>query len=122
MKVRIYFYCIVLQLKRVFLLLFSQRTRQTTYIPSRTMTTTSKVQLVHTPSVHEEHVLEFYSINQIPFYHIKLRSITWHFLINNLNFITYSNRIIQPQIFHSELNATASEFLTISDFEGTANS
>ena len=85
------------------------------------MTTTSKVHLEHTPSVHEEHVLELYSINQIPFYHIRLRSITWHFLINNLNFITYSSCIIQPQKFLLELNATASEFLTILDFEGAAN-
>ena len=71
--------------------------------------------------MHEEHVLELYSTNKIPFYHIKLRSITWHFLINNLNFITYSSCIIQPQKFLLELNATASEFLTTSDFEGATN-
>ena len=35
------------------------------------------------------------STNQIPFCHIGLRSITCHFLVNNLHFITYSNRIIQ---------------------------
>ena len=35
------------------------------------------------------------STNQILFCHIGLRSITCHFLVNNLHFITYSNRIIQ---------------------------
>ena len=42
------------------------------------------------------HVLESYSTNQIPFRHIGLRSITCHFLVNNLHFITHSNCIVQP--------------------------
>ena len=42
------------------------------------------------------YVLELYSANQIPFCHIGLRSITCHFLVNNLRVITYSKRIIQP--------------------------
>ena len=41
------------------------------------------------------HLLEMYSTNQIPFCHIRLRPITCHFLVDNLHFITYSNRIIR---------------------------
>ena len=37
-----------------------------------------------------------HSTNQIPLVHIRLCSITCHLLVNNLHFITYSNRIIQP--------------------------
>ena len=39
---------------------------------------------------------KLYATNQITFSHIKLRSLTCHFFVNNLNFITYSNRFIQP--------------------------
>ena len=63
-------------------------------------------------ALHEQqeifYVPELYSTNQIPFSHIRLRSITCHFLVNNLNVITYSNRFIQPhwKKTHLELNAT----------------
>ena len=48
-------FCIIFRLKRVFLPLCSQRTRQTTYIPSRTMKTTSKVPIRRYPitALHE---------------------------------------------------------------------
>ena len=37
------------------------------------------------------HVFEWYSTNQIPFCHSRLCSMTCHFFVNNLHFITYSN-------------------------------
>ena len=43
------------------------------------------------------HMLELYSTNQIPFYPIRLCSITSHFLVNNLHFIIYSNHIFKPR-------------------------
>ena len=50
--------------------------------------------------LHEQwvifHVLEWYSTNKIPFCHSRLWSITCHFLVNNLHFITYSNHNVQP--------------------------
>ena len=63
-------------------------------------------------ALHEQqeifYVPELYSTNKIPFSHIRLRSITCHFLVNNQNVITYSNRFIQPhwKKTHLELNAT----------------
>ena len=47
------------------------------------------------------HMLDLYSPNQVLFS-----------TLNNLHFITYSNRIIQPlKRIHMELNATVSEFV-----------
>ena len=75
-------------------------TRQTTYIPSPTTKTMSKVQSEHTQSLHYMNIKQFFNVlelcstNQIPFCHIRLRSITCHFL-NNPHFITYSNRFTQ---------------------------
>ena len=46
------------------------------------------------------------------FCQIRLRSITCHFLVNNLHLITYSNRIIQPHWKKFTLNATDSELFT----------
>ena len=63
-------------------------------------------------ALHEQqeifYVPELYSTDKIPFSHIRLRSITCHFLVNNQNVITYSNRFIQPhwKKTHLELNAT----------------
>ena len=63
-------------------------------------------------ALHEQqeifYVPELYSTNKIPFSHIRLRSITCHFLVNNQNVITYSNRFIQLhwKKTHLELNAT----------------
>ena len=58
------------------------------------------------------HVLQLYSINQIPFCYIKCCSITCHFLVNNWHFITYSNRIVQShwKKIYMELNAIGIEF------------
>ena len=53
------FHCIIFKLKCVFPLLFSQRTCQTTYIPSRTMKTTSKMQSEHTQSLHHMNIRQF---------------------------------------------------------------
>ena len=52
MKVCICFRCIIFTLKRVFPLLYSQRTRQTTYISPRTMKITSKAQSEHAQSLY----------------------------------------------------------------------
>ena len=41
------------------------------------------------------HVLELYSTNQIPFCQLRLCSISCHFPVNKLHWITYSNRIVQ---------------------------
>ena len=61
--------CIIFfQLKRVFFRSFiSQRIRQTTNIPSRTMKTTSKVRSEHTQSLHYMHITPFFTcLNFIP--------------------------------------------------------
>ena len=52
------------------------------------------------------HVLEWYSTNQIPFCHSRLCSMTCHFFVNNLHFITYSN---PSEKIHMEPNGTDSE-------------
>ena len=57
-------------------------------------------------------LFELYSTDQIPLCLIRLFSITSYFLVNNLHFITYSNRIIQYQKIHMKLNATDSELCT----------
>ena len=61
--------CIIFfQLKRVFFRSFiSQRIRQTTNIPSRTMKTTSKVRSEHTQSLHYMNIAPFFTcLNFIP--------------------------------------------------------
>ena len=61
--------CIIFfQLKRVFFRSFiSQRIRQTTNIPSRTMKTTSKVRSEHTQSLHYMNITPFFTcLNFIP--------------------------------------------------------
>ena len=68
---------------------------------SRTIKTTSKVCSLHTQSLHYMNVEQLFTcLNCIPpikFHCAKLnRSVTCHFLLNNLHFITFSNRIIQP--------------------------
>ena len=116
-KVRIYFYCIIFKLKRVFPPPFSQLTRQTTCIPSGTTKTRSKSNrnipnhcITWTAGNFLRAWIVFDQSNSIS--HIRLRSITCHFLVNNLNVITYSNRFIQPhwEKTHLELNATNGEF------------
>ena len=57
-------------------------------------------------------LFELYSTDQIPLCLIRLFSITSYFLVNNLHFITYSNRIIQYQKIHRKPNATDSELCT----------
>ena len=57
-------------------------------------------------------LFELYSTDQIPLCLIRIFSITSYFLVNNLHFITYSNRIIQYQKIHMKLNATDSELCT----------
>ena len=52
------------------------------------------------------HILEWYSTNQIPFCQSRLCSMTCHFLVNNLHFITYSN---PSEKIHMEPNGTDSE-------------
>ena len=61
--------CIIFfQLKSIFFRsFFSQRIRQTTNIPSRTMKTTSKVRSEHTQSLHYMHITPFFTcLNFIP--------------------------------------------------------
>ena len=106
-KFRIYFYCIILKLKRVFPLLFSQRTHQTTYIPLR-MTTTSKVQSEHTQSLHLIDIREFFTCLSciLPF--------KFHFAtLDKLHFITYLTALSDTtKKMHMKLYATDSEFST----------
>ena len=66
----IYLYCIIFKFKlfkNVFLLLFSKHMCQTTYIPSHTMKTMSKIQSEHTQSLHYKNIIRhfFMCLNHI---------------------------------------------------------
>ena len=100
-KVRIYFYCIIFSDKTCFSAPFL-----TMHTPNNLNSITYCENIIQSPittypiiALHEHeaivHLLEMYSTNQISFCHIRPRHITCHFLVDNLHFITYSNRIIR---------------------------
>ena len=118
-KVRIYFYYIIFKVKTCFFAPFL-----TTHTPNNVHFITYYENNVQSPirtysiiALHEHeqeifHVLELYSTNQIPFCHIKLRSLTCHFLVDNLHFISYSIRFIH----HSCRKFTSNFMLLIVNF------
>ena len=66
----IYLYCIIFKFKlfkNVFLLLFSKHMCQTTYIPTHTVKTMSKIQSEHTQSLHYKNIIRhfFMCLNHI---------------------------------------------------------
>ena len=101
-KVRISPFCIIFKLKRVFsaLLLTTHPSNNLHSITYHENSVQSPIKTCPIIALHEHweifHRLELYINNQIPFCQIRLRSITCHFLVNNLHLITYSNRIFQP--------------------------
>ena len=112
--------CVIFKLKRVIPLLYSQLTRPLNNLLHQVHTIKTKyirTYLITTLYEHKAifHVLELYSINQIPLCQIGLRSITCHFLLNNLHLIMYSNSILQPhwKKNHVESNSTDSEFFSL---------
>ena len=118
-KVRIYFYCIIFKLKCVFLAPFL-----TTHTPNNVHFINYYENNVQSPirtypiiALHEHwaifHVLELYLATQIPFFHIRLRSITYHFLENNLHLSRIRTALSSTtEKLHMELYANDSEFST----------
>ena len=107
---RVHIICIIFKLKLAFsaplLTTYTQR-------PSRTIKKPPKSDQnipIHctTWTLAIFHALELYSTNQILFCQLRLRSITCYFLVNNLHFIAYSDRIVRPhwKKIHMELKAT----------------
>ena len=100
-----------------FPLLFSQRTRKTTFIPSRTMKTTSKVQSKHTQSLHYMNIEQFFTcFSCIP--PIKFHLATLSFALSRVIFLwttciwsrTLTALSNPTGKIHMELNATDIEF------------
>ena len=95
------FHCIIFELKDVFSASFltthmSNNLHSITYYENNVQSPirTYPIIVLHEPQAVFQ-MLELYSTNQIPFCHIRLRSITCHFLVNNLHFITHSSCTIQ---------------------------
>ena len=110
--------CVIFKLKRVIPLLYSQLTRPLNNLLHQVHTIKTKyirTYLITTLYEHKAifHVLELYSTNQIPLCQIGLRSITCHFLLNNLHLIMYSNSILQP---HWKKKITWNQTLLIANF------
>ena len=115
-KVRISPFCIIFKLKRVYsaLLLTTHPPNNLHFITYHENSVQSPIKTCPIIAPHKYweifHRLELYINNQIPFCQIRLRSITCHFLVNNLHLITYSNRIFQPTEKNS--HAADSKFST----------